>query len=273
MAALPKLGFPQPVTLGTIPKEGSKVAHQTINWVDYFDIHNNTTAVKINLLSQFQSGQFTTTQTLYVDNTGTPFPVRFTSEETGQSFIAPPSSHGVYHLFCGPSPVIDVAAYNLKLQYTRTEIFLLNTNHTPYTVSAPAAGYTPSWFNFNNVAFTSGVKNNWSFVGGTDQAIQLNAFNLTILNTVALAASGVLIVQFIETGGPLDGFVLWSDAVLVPASMVTSQMYRAIFNFTNPIRVSSNKATLSLLITLAANPGIVVFGAINTSYFFLSLTP
>lgn len=93
-----------PVSLGTIPKEVSKVCTVKIRWAADTYQFAPFGEYKINLLQQYQSGQFTSVQCVYVDNSTVPYQVRLTCDETAAVVVIPPLSQGFYDLLTGQAP-------------------------------------------------------------------------------------------------------------------------------------------------------------------------
>jgi hypothetical protein len=92
-----------PITLDTVPKEGAKVWSFPIAWGATVPFGT----AQINLLSAFQSGQFTTPQAVYIDNGTCPYQVRLVCQETGLTVRVPPFAQGTYTLIMGNAPVFS----------------------------------------------------------------------------------------------------------------------------------------------------------------------
>jgi len=106
-----------PVTIDTLPRgtEGSKVLPVTINWLTVFNTLTlgggglpTRLVAALNLLSQYQTGQFTTVQAVYIDNLSCMYPVVVTSLETGQRIKVNPLTAGMYPLFASIAPSFTI---------------------------------------------------------------------------------------------------------------------------------------------------------------------
>src|ERR1700733_7963911 len=88
-----------PIGQDLIPRaaEGSKGCSLQIYWQNIFNIVPTFPIVAtINLLMQYKTGQFTTIQAVWIDNSTVPYPVTLTSLETQQSITVPPFYQGMY---------------------------------------------------------------------------------------------------------------------------------------------------------------------------------
>lgn len=97
-----------PVTLGTQVDAKAVAFSVRIPWADFFTATSILPA-KINLLSQFQTGRFTSVQAVYADNSTVPYQVRLTCDETGQTIVLPPFSQGFYKLLVSSSPTLTAS--------------------------------------------------------------------------------------------------------------------------------------------------------------------
>lgn len=88
----------QPVNLGDIPKEGRRI-------IPYVGLDLAGAPLEIDLAVQFQAGQFTTPQSVYVENRTATGDVIFTNQATGQVLVFPKSSVGYYSILQPKSPL------------------------------------------------------------------------------------------------------------------------------------------------------------------------
>jgi hypothetical protein len=140
--------FPFPTALGTRPlaSEGSKVVNYPINWTEVNAANRNFT-LQINLLSQYQSGQFTTVQAVYVDNSTNIYPVTIVCAESGQSVEIGPFSQGMFPLVSSPAAqyavTLGVVPYPVDaatFPFGSTDLSFFNTPQAPYETQALAGG-------------------------------------------------------------------------------------------------------------------------------------
>jgi hypothetical protein len=136
--------FPAPLTLGTIPPEGSKGVRVTVNW----DSPQVNVALgysfPINMLAQYQSGQFTSVQAIFVDNSNVPFAVQINCEGIGQAIWVPPFSQGMFPIFVSQAPIFTVNLQVLgapgTLLKSSTDVTFLNTPQSYYVNTQPPFG-------------------------------------------------------------------------------------------------------------------------------------
>ena len=129
-----------PVTLGTVPRpaEGSKMCQIPCEWAQVLSQSGNDQyLLTINLLQQFNSGQFTTIQSAFIDNSQCQYPVIFTSQGTGQVLFIPAYTQGMYQLIVGPAPIftaqLDISGASFPIaDAVTTNIWLLNTLQEPW---------------------------------------------------------------------------------------------------------------------------------------------
>lgn len=88
----------QPVNLGDCPKEGRRI-------IPYVGLDLAAAPLEIDLAVPFQGGQFTTPQSVYVENRTATADVIFTNQATGQVLVFPKSSLGYYALLQPKSPL------------------------------------------------------------------------------------------------------------------------------------------------------------------------
>jgi hypothetical protein len=119
----------QPVNLNTMPPkaEGSKGLLITQRWTNPAVVNGVAT---YNLLAQYNSGQFTNIQSVWIDNSTNYVPVIFTCVETGQVIQIPALAQGMYPVVSAAAPVFTLALASLvlpaNLRFT-TRLMLFNT--------------------------------------------------------------------------------------------------------------------------------------------------
>lgn len=100
--------YPSPVQIGTLPPEGSRAVAASILW-NTVRQNNQGYVAQINLLTQYQSGQFTTVQSVWIDNLSNPWPLIFSvTEMTGQRIYVPANAVGLYPLIVPQAPIFTV---------------------------------------------------------------------------------------------------------------------------------------------------------------------
>lgn len=111
-----------PILIDRLPRgaEGSKALFVPINWLSVLQqitiVPTPTRLIaSLNLLAQFNTGQFTTIQAIYVDNSTCPYPVVITSIETGQQINVNPFTRGMYPIFASVAP-----AFTIELEFFQT---------------------------------------------------------------------------------------------------------------------------------------------------------
>lgn len=106
----------QPSNLGDIPSEGRRV-------IPYVGLDLANAPLDIDLVIPFQQGQFTTPQSIYVENRTATADVIFTNPVSGQVLVFPKSSVGYYSILqprsglkftltSSGAPVINLAVLN-----------------------------------------------------------------------------------------------------------------------------------------------------------------
>lgn len=228
--------FPTPVTLDTLPGNGSKAVTIPIAWAlvpvtPGRSGNDNRVTQTINLLSQFQTGQFVNCQSVYIDNLTCSYGVSLTSTENGQKLTCPPFSSGSFPLLCGAAPIFTVelvsdffAVAGGSVDNSSTILHFLNTPARTYV--SQGAGIYPinktSAFSANSgnpitgdiTAILAGELGTPAVPGGLDVAKHylINGLKIciTLLPPPAGAAPSQQIIQLIESGnsGPT---VLWSS--------------------------------------------------------------
>lgn len=147
-----------PINYNTLPRaeEGSKFYQVTQVW-DFDQQTPDTdgwTRVTINLLQAFQSGQFTTIQSVWIDNTQTPVPVTLTCAATQHVINVPAFSEGMYPLASATAPVFVLAmgptlnaqgnpptgTFNLRNYESTTRVSFFNTPARPFVSIPPNGG-------------------------------------------------------------------------------------------------------------------------------------
>lgn len=247
--------FPSPVQLGRLPtlREGTKVVYVHIGWQSVYD-STHAFVDKINLLSQYQTGQFTTIQAVYVDNQTCPETVTLTCVDTGQTIRIPPFAKGMYPLLTAQAPLFTVELdltfdpnYGQAFSACSTSLFFLNTPQRSFE-AAPANlgqnfnsysgilnGYTPA--NIKQVLSSTDVGSGMVSLGN-NQYYALSSMNLDIaIIAGALTATPALVIPALLEVPGLTGpsMVRWWGLSLVPASAGPQNIYSRTFVWPTPI--------------------------------------
>lgn len=228
--------FPQPIQLGKTPpdSEGPKTVAVAINWQAVVNATKAFTQ-QINLLSQFQSGQFSTPQAVYIDNQTCPEMVTFVCADTGQQIRVPPFAKGMYPLLCSQAPEFAVTlniSFNPNngqaFSACSTRLFFFNTEQV-YFESAPANfGQNLNFYSYTSFVSGGGsgifpLDNNGG-VGpglialGGNQHYAITSLDYTL--TVVIPYGGVTVTGFTvrESSFPTPGIALYQSSFLVPAA-------------------------------------------------------
>jgi hypothetical protein len=127
--------YPSPVQIGTLPPEGSRAVAASIQWNNVRQTNQGYVA-QLNFLTQYQSGQFTTVQSVWIDNLSNPWPLIFSvAEMTGQRLYVPANAVGIYPLIVPQAPVFTVqllytvGVLTLQGVLPVTNFSFLNTPH------------------------------------------------------------------------------------------------------------------------------------------------
>lgn len=170
--------YPAPVQIDTDPPEGSRAVAATVVW-SQVRLTNPGYVTQINLLSQYQSGQFTTIQSVWVDNLSNPWPIILAvAETTGQRIYVPGNAQGLYPLIVPQAPI-----------FTVTLLLSLNAGFT-------LAGVAPvTNFSFLNVPRQSSFVDEFSSFGITGPALSTGGSGTALAFTATGTANGALLVQ------------------------------------------------------------------------------
>lgn len=258
----------QPIQLGTLPRpdEGSKGAPFLVRWSDVPLVQTPEGGKRIasfNLLAQYQLGQFTSIQAVYIDNATCKVPVDFTCLETGQSVRCPAFAQAMFPLVSGVAP-------NFTLQFTNdpagpnlgqsTKFILFNTPQRPYvnvvgpvfvggavTVQPAATGPFPATFQVINNAG----------LAPTRLYMRLLGFQLSIANAGGAAfAANTQITVALTHNNSLPPY--WEDNFNVsPASFGT--LYSKDVQFPEPQNPVDQNDTWELFVTATTANGVLFY--------------
>jgi hypothetical protein len=255
--------YPQPIVLGAAPPsvEGSKVIPIAVSWAAVLTTNNgnftnNLTLIQpINLLQQFQTGQFTTVQAVYVDNQTNASMVALTCLETGFTIRIPPFAKGMYPLLCGPSPTFTLTFYaQVDPDYgwvqtnATTRLYFLNTEQN-YFESLPGnfgQNFSTYFGLFLFPQTTGGGLQMQPMIGQAGQVgmvstgigtqfIAINSIDVVVTLLAASLAIGPIGFGICEQGDGGYSFTRWISRTYVTAVNEVGVIYTRQVVFPSPI--------------------------------------
>lgn len=162
---------------GALPCEGTKIFPFTLNF-------NLANAYQVDLTQQFMNREFSTLQTVWIDNSINPQPLQIVCSVSGQVITAPPLSQGFYTML-QPSPwrfvvqtsgvlIMQIILLNFYIPPTVWDIQVVSAGGLPQ-IDIPAidAIISGGGLNVNSIPFTvTGLVDGSSTitVGGTTQS-------------------------------------------------------------------------------------------------------
>lgn len=264
MVGLPAViaGVPLPVEIGTVPGtvEGSKCVTATLAW-DTIRSQTGAYVASLNLLSQFNTGQFTTVQAVYVDNLTVAYTLSIVCSGTGQRIIVPPFSSGMYPLIVGGN------APTLSLT--------LNNSATGFIADAlPAGTSTLQFLNTPQKSYeTRGGLNGSNFqCSGYSTSLPLNAAN-GLINLAGIGANDHIALNSLTLGiwasaawpynemnwvmlkDSIGGYTLWCDSFGASTTSTYGMAYHVNIIFPTPVITKTGGAgiTISLMRYITGN--------------------
>jgi hypothetical protein len=233
-----------PITQGVAPSEGSKAGVFQVNW----GTTNPFGTFNINLLAQYQSGQFTVVQSVYIDNTTCPYQVTLMNQQTRQILRIPPFTKAMYPILSGVNPsyvatlnsVADPVS-NTTLKNCSTSFFFTNSPCSPFEYRLPDYGN-----NFANVStgatFTSANTNTITQIVPPQSAnthILINSIIITIVTDSTMSGEN-LVVTLAEMGTSQNGgppsATTWSRFIFTAAILAPTNSSTPLFiSFPVPI--------------------------------------
>lgn len=280
--------FPQPVLLGVRPpdREGSKAVFYRIFWNDLANAQN-TFVAKLNLLAQFQTGQFTTIQSVFVDNSTVPEMVTVTCDETGFSFTVPPFAKGMYPICSASTPSFTLTlnesadpVYGMAYTTCTTKFAFFNTPQ-PYFESLPSSfgqnfnsywtglAFGPAGAGSQTVALTGQGGGPGLASLGNGKVYAFNSIDLVVISNAVFPAAGPTSVDLREqnASGP---FVRWRTGFLASSTVAQQIVYTRQQTFPTPLMQidPSNDFALAMSQVPAAGNVTVFF---HTTYSVLTI--
>lgn len=254
--------YPFPLTLGLNPPEGSKGVSVTIPW-------NGGAAnpYPINLLTQFNSGNFSTPQSVWIDNSSVPWPMMIVAEQQQQNIMVPPFSQGVYPLVIGQAPIFQVSLISVT-QGGNQSPPLGTSNLTFFNVpqvawQQPAKLQLTQWV---GVGLTNLTPNSYSanvILGPapTPYYREITSVMLSVGCSGATTAAQTVSIYLVETGFTTPFF---ADMIQLPISSTGAWYRTSLVNFSNPPWLSENSGiALFCNAPLAAN---TLFATVALTY-------
>jgi hypothetical protein len=264
--------FPQPIQLTKSPPlaEGPKSVAVAINWQSVFN-GSGAFVQNINLLQQFQSGQFSTVQSVYIDNQTCPEMVTLVCSDTGQQIRIPPFSKGMYPIFCSQSPEFTVTL-NLSFDpitgnafsQCSTRLFFLNVRQEYF--EAEPVNFGQNFNHFEQVSLLSSGATTIALTGltgaGVNQSYAITSIDVSIAVLVAYAAAQAVVIQLQEV--EVATYNLWSSQFYVTTASLGVVFSRQSVFPTPILQFQSNGA---LQFKVQASPS-----AVNGMQVVLSMT-
>lgn len=248
-----------PVKLGLLPpeRELSKTYAITQRWNDPNLVNGVAT---YNLLQEYQSGQFTTIQAIWIDNSTNSLAVRFTCLETGFTINVGPFTQGMYPLASNVAPIFTLSQPATVANSASTKFIVFNTPQR-YFVQSNVTVFDGGAVNVDAPFNGAGIDTN--FITNSNPAtifFRMKAFQLSIR---------------MITGGPWGGnqsvtlqlkdnaSVVWADTFNVTAASFGTLFDKA-FQFPTPTNPTLNNDIWSLNVS-AVPPGGLQF---DMNYYF-----
>jgi hypothetical protein len=210
---------------------------------------DGTFSADYNFLAQFNSGQFTTVQSVLVDNNTVPYEVLLTEVETGQRIRVPPFAQGLYPVLAASSPkfravlsaVPDPTTGTVLPFLGTTTFFFLNTQQAPFETKQLAQG--ENFQSVSSVATTWTTSINVLPALGGNLHYALSGFSLSLVaGFIAGYPSGRLVA--VSLGETSSG--LWADLFSAPAGGGTLYERQVVFD---PPIITRNPASPVILAT------------------------
>lgn len=251
--------FPFPVTANANPPEGSKAVTVTVNWPGVFTATAGGFSTIINLLSQFQSGQFVTVQSVYIDNSTCAYAVSLVCSETQARVIAAPFTIGMYPILVGPAAQFQVTI--VALPSNAATLFPLGSTtfnflNTPQRYFQSQGIGTGANFLSQNIQISLG-SGTPTFVllpqlsGG--QRYALTSAAITVVTAIGATAfpnlPSIIVVGINETA---SNVYLVRDSIYIPAASPTGVLYQRYFSFPTPV-IQIGTAGLSITLSPSGN--------------------
>jgi hypothetical protein len=234
-----------PVTANVEPKEGSKACTVKVSWANTnpFGIYD------INLLQQYNSGQFVDVQSVFIDNSTCPYQVSLTNSQTGHTVNCPPFAQGMFPIITTHSPsyvatLVYVTDYKAPppqvIQNCTTKFLFLNSPQVPFLNEIPEYGN-----NYGNtsilVSVPSGANNAILHqivpAAGSNIHYLINSLTFSPLIDPANAAQQSVLIFISEMGSSTDGQPVSSTSstrliasATVPAGLNTGQSFIQYFD-------------------------------------------
>jgi hypothetical protein len=246
--AAASITYPFPTNLGTSPAEGSKYVYQSINWQQVKINSVGGVDVEINLLSQFQSGQFTSVQSVWIDNQTCPFTFILSCDQTSQVIRVPAFSHGMYPLIATAAPTFTGSiVFAMDANYgtfalstwllSSTKLFFLNTSQAYYQTSAAtgeAGGLFVGYLNYAaGGAPLASPYGGAGLTGVPGYNYVINSIRSVIWPSTGNFTPGQYVTFSLWEGSAGPQYVLWADNQFAPSS--TGAVYNLNMNFSPPL--------------------------------------
>lgn len=248
--------YPLPISLGTLPAEGSKVVAISQSWA-LAQLPSGVFTAQYNLLSAFQSGRFTTPQAVMVDNSTVAYSVTLAETELGQRIVVPPFSQGMYPLLASAAPQFT-ATLNAALDPLSNNLIGPGTTRF-YFLNTPQRYYENTLLNFGTtfLSFAEFVNLNARVTLLQPLADPTMRYAFSSLGlTISLSAPGgyptsiPILARIFEVGNTQS---LWEDGYIVPTTSTSILTYYSR-NFVFPTPLIQRIAGSSIALELVPGP-------------------
>lgn len=253
--------YPMPAQIGTLPPEGSKQVTVSVAWANVFTAAAGF-STRINLLSQYQTGQFTSIQSAWIDNQTCPYECFLTVDDTQFRIRVPPFSAGMYPLVCGQAPSFTVLLNAFKDPATST---YLPTGSTKFTfLNTPEKPFETRELNFGSNFINATTQLNASVTAqnvldapGGNLHYAISGILITLCNQTDLTAYSLSPV-YLRLGE--SGINPWWQDIAYPPPSQAGVFYSQFVNLPTPIitRSSTNAVQFSINATVTGGNCLAV---------------
>jgi hypothetical protein len=267
----PSASYPFPVQIGTLPREGSKAIIVSLNWISA-PTGGIVPTFQVNLLQQFQTGQFSSVQSVYVDNSSVPYSVTLVCNESGQTLQIPPFSQGTFPLLAETAPSFSASmrafanpSYGTKILNCTTDLYFLNTPQKPFLNRLPIYGqnFGTYFANFSMTSTQAPLTSTSGGIGltalGPNMHYLINYISLTVIANNDAAGGVTVTLQEYGHSGP---YILWLDGFYCQPA-VPGIVYSKIMQFDTPILTYDPLNSLELVMSAVPASGFAIELQIN----------
>jgi hypothetical protein len=278
-----------PINLHTLPSalEGSKAGLLTLFWSDVF-AEQKVYSIPVNLLLAYQTGQFTTVQSLLVDNSETAYPVIVTSQSTGQRVVVPAYAQSMTPLLVSVAPQFTVtlsvpSGVTVPVDKSTSRFWFLNTRQEAWITTGLHTGSTNSLLGSGTATTASGgpSQNTPITLATLAPAFQPGGIYETYLTvTLTISQLSQFLVGGLATNTTVTfqtahgGVATWQASLVVPSASVAGALGTLAFTYpANVLDSTGDPILLRMLVATAAAGSTYTGGVLSVSYsFYYSVT-